>query len=296
MSETPQATDTRTKRRRSFLNAILLLAAILFFAAGLYLLIRPILTRHKQEEVRQDLLANMDEGRFEPIYVDPNAWVDPDEEVQYFIPDGSGGYITVTGDPEDIKPSRGDGSDKGNRRDDGAIGVEVSLSFGDGERPGYEVGEGGGLGQGRPDDPRLSHALTPLARLVIPKIAVDIPVVEGLNSVNLRYAACHYEETAAIGSVGSAAIFAHRSPLHGRDLNRLNEVQAGDRFTLETETEILTYRVERNIVTAPAGVFEHFYAPVSVSRVILVTCHPIPSWENRMLVIAKLESREARSD
>ncbi len=265
----PQAShlpEEKAKRRKSPLNTILLILALIFLAAGLYFLIRPIWTRYKQHEVREELLANMDEGRFAPIYVDPNAWADPDEEVEYFVPDQDGGYIQVTGDRE-------------------AQGVELNPGFGDGHGPSYDYG----VGSGQPAGP---HALQPLARLVIPKIAVNIPVVEGLNSVNLRYAACHYQETVPIGSIGSAAIFAHRSPAHGRDLNRLNEVQAGDLFTLETETELLTYRVERNIVTAPAGIFEHFHAPVSVSRVILVTCHPIPSWEDRMLVIAKLESRE----
>ena len=270
MSQPSHSSNEKAKRRSSPLNNILLLVAILCLIAGLYFLIRPIWTRHKQQEVQNELLANMDEGRFEAIYVDPNAWADPDEEVEYFVPDNSGGYVKVTGDEE-------------------AIGVERRPSLGEGDGPGYETGEGGGEGQ--PDE-QLLHALQPLARLVIPKIAVNIPVVEGLNSVNLRYAACHSQETVALGSIGSAAIFAHRSPEHGRDLNRLNEVQAGDRFTLQTETELLTYRVERNIVTPPAGIFEHFYAPVSESRVILVTCHPIPSWENRMLVIATLESRE----
>ncbi len=135
--------------------------------------------------------------------------------------------------------------------------------------------------------------LQPIGRLIIDKIGVDIPVIEGLSYVNLRYGASRYEETDPIGQ-GRSAIFAHRSPLHGRDLNRLNEVQKGDHFVIATKDNVITYVVDQQIVVKPEEIFQYFKTNEKTpSSVLLVTCDPIPTWTHRMLVIAHEESRRA---
>ena len=284
----PEASgDTITKPTKSaprgkqrVLSSLLLIIALGCLAAGSYLIARPYWVRHKQMEIRGQLIEEIEQARFDTIYVDPNANVDPGEEVEYFVPDGEGGYVEVTM-PSD--QNRGQSVAVGT----GGAGevtdtVEESTAAGEDAAP-IQTTNAAGL-----------VALNPLGRLVIPKIAVDIPVVENLTSVNLRYAACHYQETVDIGAGGNAAVFAHRSPEHGRDLNRLNEVVAGDRFTVESLDRILHYLVEEQVIVKPAEIFNYFGRGGETSRLVLVTCHPIPSWENRLLVVARLERSEAK--
>ncbi|MDD2214747.1 MAG: class D sortase [Oscillospiraceae bacterium] len=130
-------------------------------------------------------------------------------------------------------------------------------------------------------------ALQPIGVIDISKIGIHHPIVENLTYVNLRYATAHYEKTAAIGQIGNCAIFAHRSPDDGKDFNRLNEVTAGDTFTITAAGYQYSYTVEQNISVLPQDMFSYFNTPRTEPYVILVTCDPIPTWTHRMLVIAR---------
>lgn len=121
----------------------------------------------------------------------------------------------------------------------------------------------------------------------IDKINLKLPVLEGATQANMKHAAAHMEETAAIGSVGNAAIAAHRAKTTGRLFNRLNEIEVGDMITVTTQNQTYTYKVYDISVVKPTD--------VSVLRgnnkeqlLTLITCDPLVNPTHRLIVHAKL--------
>ncbi len=108
--------------------------------------------------------------------------------------------------------------------------------------------------QGQLDDPTLSSPQQvqaykerrvkvgdSLTRIKIPKIGVDVVVVEGTTPAALRAGAGHYPESPLPGEVGNVAIAGHRTTF-GRPFNRLDELVPGDVVELETPIGIYTYK------------------------------------------------------
>lgn len=129
--------------------------------------------------------------------------------------------------------------------------------------------------------------LIPLARLEIPKIHVNLPILEGATNVQLRYGLAHVTETAKPGENGNAAMLGHRMLDSGRHLNRLNEVEAGDKITINTGTDLYTYEVTDMPVIDPEVLMDYVERDYGEPTITLITCHPIPSWSHRLLCIAR---------
>ena len=136
-----------------------------------------------------------------------------------------------------------------------------------------------------------------LTTMRIPKIGVDVLVVEGTTPAALRAGAGHYVETALPGEVGNVSIAGHRTT-YGRPLNRLDELVEGDLVELQTPFAVHTYRA----VPAFAGhanpwvVSPTDYGVVSPdgdrSLLTLTTCHPKGSARQRLIMRFELVSTE----
>lgn len=129
--------------------------------------------------------------------------------------------------------------------------------------------------------------LIPLGRLEIPKIHVDLPILEGATNVQLRYGLAHVTETAKPGENGNAAMLGHRMLDSGRHLNRLDEVEVGDKITINTGTDLYTYEVTDMPVIDPEVLMDYVERHYGEPTITLITCHPIPSWSHRLLCIAR---------
>ena len=280
------------------INKLLTILALVLIAAGLYMLFLPRYVRHKQDQIKQQLLDQLDNtegvaGDDDYIWVDPNANILADEEVDYFIPDPDDPlkYIQVTPTPA-TSSSTNNSSTNTDTSEPAGTSTENLPSNTDGS--GGSNSSGGEAGGSSTWPVEITNdqgqvGLQSMGRLVIDKIAVNSPMVTGLTRVHLRYAVAHYEITPLPGETGMSAIFAHRSPDHGRDLNRLNEVLPGDSFQIVRDNKTYHYLVEENIVVEPAEVLEYVFGSYNDdSYVMLVTCHPIPTWKQRMIVIARL--------
>ena len=282
-----------TRRKGQWIYRILLIAAVSMMAVGAYLLLMPKWIRYNQDKIRQQLLDQVDDGDSDDIiWVDPDAWVNSQEEVDSFVPDPSdpSRYIeshkptstTVTDSDPDSTTNSGSDNGNGSQSTDPTTGGSTS---------GNNSNSNGGTSTEYTPNPTNENGqigLQAIGRLVITKIGVNSPIVTGLSRPTLRYAAAHYEITPMIGDKGITAIFAHRHPDHGRDLNRLNEVQAGDRFEIVRNKKTYHYLVQQNVVVKPAQVFDYIFGNYNDDDyVMLVTCDPIPTWQNRMIVIAK---------
>lgn len=128
----------------------------------------------------------------------------------------------------------------------------------------------------------------PIATIKIPSIDLKLPVLEGATQKNMKSAAAHLNETAAVGDLGNAAIAAHRMKKKGRLFNRLDEVAVGDKVVVETKEETFTYSVYKVSVVEPTDVSVLNYNKKD-KLLTLITCDPIVNPTHRLIVHAKLE-------
>ena len=130
-----------------------------------------------------------------------------------------------------------------------------------------------------------------LTRIRIPRINVDTIVVEGTTASALRAGAGHYPSTPLPCEVGNVAIAGHRTT-YGKPFHDLDNLQAGDRITLETPIGSCTYEVERTWITDPTDVGVVANTP-DQARLTLTTCHPKGSARQRLILSATMVSAES---
>jgi sortase A len=124
-----------------------------------------------------------------------------------------------------------------------------------------------------------------VVHLVIPKIAVDKFVVEGVDPAELRKGPGHYPETPLPGEQGNAAIAAHRTT-YGAPFYRLNDLHLGDDIYATTTSGRFHYRVSESRVVKPSDV--SVLDPTPDNRLTLTTCTPRYSASRRLVVVSRL--------
>jgi sortase A len=126
--------------------------------------------------------------------------------------------------------------------------------------------------------------------LVIPKIHVDVFVVQGVSDDDLRLGPGHYPDTVFPGQDGNAAIAGHRTT-YGAPFFSLNQLGPGDDIAVtDTSDRTFTYVV----VATPRAVGPDDTAvlnPTPVAELTLTTCNPRYSDTSRLIVVARLVGR-----
>lgn len=108
----------------------------------------------------------------------------------------------------------------------------------------------------------------PVARLVIPKIALDDIVLEGVTPVALNGGPGHLPGSSLPGAEGNAVISAHRD----RHFRRLGELSIGDTISTRTLTDSVSWLiVSRRVVDREAPAIRKESGQV----LTLTTCWPI---------------------
>ena len=113
-----------------------------------------------------------------------------------------------------------------------------------------------------------SVAGAPVARLVIPSIALDEVVVEGVDDAELRAGPGHLPGTPLPGSIGNAVLSAHRD----RHFRRLDELAVGDTVATDAGDGLRQWVISDRLVVK-AGVPVIRQTPTSV--LTLTTCWPV---------------------
>lgn len=133
------------------------------------------------------------------------------------------------------------------------------------------------------------NAKNPIGVLEIPKIDLTVPIVEGATQDSLKNAVGHIEGTGKLGEVNNNyGIAGHRSHTTGRFFNRLDEIEIGDELTIKTATGEFKYIVFEKKVVTPDKV--DVLDPIEgKSMVTLITCHPLYSNKQRLVVFAELK-------
>ena len=111
-------------------------------------------------------------------------------------------------------------------------------------------------------------ARPPLAVLRIPRLGLEVPVLEGTADSTLDRAVGHIEGTARPGKPGNVAIAGHRDGF----FRALENVTRGDVLELVVPGGIHRYRVDRLSVVGPRDV--RVLAPTRTPQLTLVTCYP----------------------
>jgi len=108
----------------------------------------------------------------------------------------------------------------------------------------------------------------PLAILRIPRIHLEVPVLEGTDDIVLNRGAGHIEDTARPGADGNSGIAGHRDGF----FRGLKDIERGDAIELETLGATEVYRVERTWIVDPEDV--SVLDPTPTRSLTLVTCYP----------------------
>jgi len=107
-----------------------------------------------------------------------------------------------------------------------------------------------------------------LAVLGIPRIGLEVPILEGTDDWTLNRAIGHIEDTAAPGADGNSGIAGHRDGF----FRGLKDVREGDEIALETRRGREAYQIERIWIVDPTDV--SVLDPTPSRAITLVTCYP----------------------
>jgi sortase A len=124
-----------------------------------------------------------------------------------------------------------------------------------------------------------------MARIRIPAINVDLPIYHGTSESVLEQGVGHLEGTSLpVGGADTHAVLTgHRGLATSELFTRLNELHDGNRFTIEVFGKVLTYRIIKTEVVAPADT--QTLRPVPGRDLLtLVTCTPLFINSQRILV------------
>jgi sortase A len=114
------------------------------------------------------------------------------------------------------------------------------------------------------------EAPAPLAVLRIPRLGLEVAVLEGTDDWTLNRAVGHIADTAAPGAEGNSGIAGHRDGF----FRGLKDVAPGDAVELETIHGTELYRIEGTWIVDPENVSVLDPDPTFQRSVTLVTCYP----------------------
>jgi len=125
----------------------------------------------------------------------------------------------------------------------------------------------------------------PLARMVIPKINLDTIVLEGVGSDVLKKGPGHMRDTARPGETGNVVLSGHRST-YGRPFYALDKLKKDDPIHVYTATDKFTYYVTEQKIVEPTALW--VTDQTKDKKLTLITCNPIFSAKQRLVVFAEL--------
>lgn len=137
-----------------------------------------------------------------------------------------------------------------------------------------------------------------IGKITIPKIGADFWIVEGVELSLLAEGPGHFPNTPFPGQPGNSALAGHRTTWKA-PFNRIDELNPGDKITVETLQGKFTYEV----LPQPDGLGHYIVNPSGIdilsdkgdNRLTLMACHPKYSAAQRIVVTAKLVDTPAEA-
>ncbi|MHB1412327.1 MAG: sortase [Thermoleophilia bacterium] len=137
---------------------------------------------------------------------------------------------------------------------------------------------------------RLSEKQT-IAKLEIPKIGLNVIVVEGSSDSALHKGPGHLESTPLPGMNGNFAVAGDRV-LYGGPFLRLNDLAKGDEIIVHTPYGNFNYSVTDQHITQPEDT--SVLNSDGQDEITLITCDPIWDTTHRLIIHGKLTSSSLR--
>ncbi len=109
---------------------------------------------------------------------------------------------------------------------------------------------------------------TPLALLRIPRLKIEVPVLEGTDQVTLNSGVGRIVGTALPGDRGNIGIAGHRDSF----FRALKDINTGDTIQLIANQQTDTYIVDKINITVPEDTSA--LSPADQPELTLVTCYP----------------------
>ena len=113
-----------------------------------------------------------------------------------------------------------------------------------------------------------AHLAPPLAVLRIPKVGIEVPVLDGTDDLVLNRGVGHIQGTTLPGEPGNLGIAGHRDGF----FRGLKDVVAGDKIEIELPDRTDTYEVRDIKIVLPQDT--SVLNPTTDSSLTLVTCYP----------------------
>jgi sortase A len=135
------------------------------------------------------------------------------------------------------------------------------------------------------EDSLTAHLAPSLALLRVPKIDLEVPILEGTDDLSLDRAVGHIAGTPKPGENGNVGIAGHRDGF----FRGLKDVNTGDTIEIVTPDTVNKYVIDEITVVDPTNV--SVLASRAKPSVTLVTCYPfyfIGSAPQRYIVRASL--------
>jgi len=107
-----------------------------------------------------------------------------------------------------------------------------------------------------------------LGRIKIPRLKVQVAILEGTSSQTLRLGVGHIGGTALPGEPGNIGIAGHRDTY----FRALKDIRADDEIQIQTATGVARYAVDWIQITAPGD--SDILVHKTGSALTLVTCYP----------------------
>jgi sortase A len=144
---------------------------------------------------------------------------------------------------------------------------------------------------------RRVHDGAPLGRIVIPRIGLNMIVVEGTSESDLAKGPGHYNAasgvaTALPGAGGVVAIAGHRTTfLH--PFRYVDKLRSGDNVYLEMPYATLRYRIyfQKIVVSTDWSILNRR----PYEKLVLSACHPLYSATHRIITFARLVGESPKS-
>lgn len=127
----------------------------------------------------------------------------------------------------------------------------------------------------------------PIGRIVIPKIGVDVVMVEGTGMRFLKIGPGHWDETPWPGQLGNFVVSGHRTT-YGAPFFNIDELVPGDEIQVILPYAVAKYTVTRVVIVAPDEV--EAVKQLGREQVSLAACHPIYSAKQRIVALGDLTS------
>lgn len=155
-------------------------------------------------------------------------------------------------------------------------------------RPGFERR----LGTRAPSHPTAQKVRVPgdaVAIIEIPRIDLDMVVVEGIDTESLKKGPGHYGDTAYPWQDGGRVGIAGHRTTYAHPFYDLDKMRRGDPIILATEYGTFRYVVTRTVITDPTGILASGRSVLEQTErptLVLTTCNPKYSAAERLIVIA----------